>query len=75
MTEALGRWSSSHTPLILLDRILMYSFGGGSGSDNRYFSLTGSESLGKPYLLMRGHGAAPTGLMATHPSAGDCGKL
>jgi hypothetical protein len=31
MTEALRQWSSSHTPLFLLDETLRYSFGVGHG--------------------------------------------
>jgi hypothetical protein len=55
MTDALRRRSSSRTSLILLDRTYIQFW---LGSDNRYFSLAWSESLGKP-LLLRGLAAAP----------------
>lgn len=57
MTHVLRQWSNFHTPLFLLDSILIYSF----GSNSRYF-LTGLvipwlESLGIPYLPVGGLGA------------------
>jgi hypothetical protein len=42
--EALRRWSSSHIPLFLLDRIILYSFGVGQVLTT-YFLLAWSESL------------------------------
>ena len=51
--------SSSCTPLILQDRVLIYSFGVGQGL-TVYTSLAWSESLEIPYLHVGGLGAAPT---------------
>ena len=55
----LRQCSSSHTPLILLDRILIYSFGVGKGLTTGTSHWFGLRALGKPYLHVGGLGAAP----------------
>jgi hypothetical protein len=70
------RWqSSSRTPLILLDRILIYSFGVGQGLTTGTSHWLGPRALGKPYLHVGRLGAAPMWLMATHLWVGSCGRL
>jgi hypothetical protein len=58
-TEALRRRSSSYTPLILLVRILIYSFGLGQGLTTGTSHWLGLRALEKPYLYVGGLGAAP----------------
>jgi hypothetical protein len=55
----LGQRSSSHTPLILPDRILKYSFGVGKGLTTGTSHWFGLRALGKPYLHVGRLGAAP----------------
>jgi len=48
MTEALRQWSNSCTPIILLNRILIYSFGMGLGRTavtSYWFGLRAGEYL------------------------------
>ena len=59
-TEALRSQSSSHTPLILPDRILLYSFGVGQGLTIGTSHWLCLRALGKAYLHMGGLGFAPT---------------
>ena len=76
MTEALRWQSNSLTPLFLLDRIFIYSFGVGwvlTIGASYWLDLRG---LGIPYLHVGwGCGAASTQLMVTNLSMGDCGGL
>ena len=59
LDRRLGQQSISHTPLILLDRILIYSFGVGKGLTTGTSHWFGLRALGKPYLHVGGLGAAP----------------
>ena len=52
MTEALRQQNSSHTPLFLLDRILIYNFGVGKGLTTGTSNWFGLRALGKHYLHM-----------------------
>jgi hypothetical protein len=56
--KLLDEHSRSHTPLILPDRILIYSLGVGQGLTTGSSQWFGLRALGKPYLHVGGLGAA-----------------
>jgi hypothetical protein len=57
MTDAVRQWSNSHTPLFLLDRFLIYSFGVGNGLIAGASYCLGLRAWGYiPYLHVEGLG-------------------
>jgi hypothetical protein len=59
LDRRLGQQSTSHTPLILQNKILIHSFGVGNSLTTGTSHWFGLRALGKPYLHMGGLGAAP----------------
>ena len=59
LDRRLRRQNSSPTPLILLDRILIYSFGVDEGLTTGASQWFGLRALGKPHLHVGRLGAAP----------------